>query len=143
MPPDCEPEGDADLYGLGVRIASYISWFTTVVAYHKWPDKTIDSLMVNCILQFSLLVATIYKIAAHTAHTGEVFLMTFFGAGGGFAIMIETLIEKKTSGFGSTKFAEFLRALLLLAYGVLSVWFWYRGRDVLVGFLTPVDVDIG
>ncbi|CEF88533.1 hypothetical protein SNK03_13633 [Fusarium graminearum] len=133
MQADCKPQGDADLYGLGVRIASYISWFTTVVAYHKWPDKTIDSLVVNCILQLSLLVATIHKITTNTAHTGEVFLMTFFGAGGGFAIMIETLIETKTLGFGSTKFAEFLRALLLLAYSVLSVWFWYRGRHVLVG----------
>lgn len=55
MQADCKPQGDADLYGLGVRIASYISWFTTVVAYHKWPDKTVSrieatpqSLLVLC-----------------------------------------------------------------------------------------------
>ncbi|PTD04564.1 hypothetical protein FCULG_00000128 [Fusarium culmorum] len=129
MESKCNLEGDADLYGLGVRIASYISWLTTVIAYH------LDSLIVNCILQLSLLIATIYKIADGTANTGEVYLMKVFGAGGGFAFTMETTIDDRhTSGFGSTLFGDILRSLLLLAYRILSLWFWYHGRNALVGF---------
>lgn len=58
--------------------------------------------------------------------------MTIFGIGGGFAIMIETMVEKKSRGFGSSKLAEILRSLLLLSYSILSVWFWYHGRGILV-----------
>ncbi|QPC60846.1 hypothetical protein HYE67_003077 [Fusarium culmorum] len=135
MESKCNLECDADLYGLGVRIASYISWLTTVIAYHVFPEKTLDSLIVNFILQLSLLIATIYKIADGTANTGEVYLMTVFGAGGGFAFTMETTIDDRhTSGFGSTLFGDILRSLLLLAYRILSLWFWYHGRNALVGF---------
>lgn len=42
-----EFKGDADLYGLGVRTGSYISWLTTVVAFHGYPDKTVSELDVT------------------------------------------------------------------------------------------------
>ncbi|KAF5686950.1 hypothetical protein FCIRC_2642 [Fusarium circinatum] len=132
MEPGCDSEGDSDLYGLGVRTAVYISWFTTIIAFHGWPGHTVETLTVNCILKFSMLVGTIYKIMSNTAHTGEVFLMTVFGAGGGFAIMIETMVEKKATGFGTTKLAELLRIFLVLSYSTLGVWFWWHGRHVLL-----------
>ncbi|CAG2007264.1 unnamed protein product [Fusarium graminearum] len=73
MESECSVEGDPDLYGLGVRIASYVTWFTTIFAYHIFPQKT---------------------IAAGTANTGEVYLMTVLGVGGGFAFLVEMAIMK-------------------------------------------------
>ena len=69
------------------------------------------------------MVVTIYKIATHTAYTREVFPMTIFSIGGGYATIIETMVEKKSKGFGSSKLAEILRSLLLLSYSILSIWF--------------------
>lgn len=164
MESECSVEGDPDLYGLGVRIASYVTWLTTIVAYHIFPEKTVsiinpdsdviqnlvhtylhyvkhDSLIVNCILQFSLLIATIYKIAAGTANTGEVYLMTVLGVGGGFAFLMEMAIMKTAREhrhlwclpwFHSIPFADILRSLLFFAYMILSQWFWNGGRFTLV-----------
>lgn len=85
-----------------------------------------------------MLVATIYKIVNHEAHTGEAFLMTIFGVGGGFAVMTEALLQQSEEGGGesrgvsSSRLADTARLLLLFAYSILSVWFWFSGIKSLV-----------
>ncbi|EKJ75886.1 hypothetical protein FPSE_04066 [Fusarium pseudograminearum CS3096] len=83
----------------------------------------------------------IYKIAAGTANTGEVYLMTVLGVGGGFAFLVEMAIMKTAREhrhlwclpwFHSIPFADILRSLLFFGYMILSQWFWNGGRFTLL-----------
>ena len=48
----CSFEGDDNLYGLGVRIGSYLQWLTVGLAYNFAPKKTVG--LVKNVLAFVL-----------------------------------------------------------------------------------------
>jgi len=87
-----------------------------------------------------MLAGTIVKIESASVenliYSGEVFIMTIFGAGGGFASLTAALVEGNR-GWGSSKLADTVRLCLLVAYSAFSVWFWFVGITSLVSMPFP------
>jgi len=139
-PSSCGFEGDNDLYGAGIRLGSYLQWFTTAFAYHFAPEKALESANGNCIFQLAMLIATVNKIArmhnTNPVYVVEAFIMTLFGVGGGLASLTAAFVTRSPSAGGS-RLAEIARLFLLLIYSAYSTWFWFHGINVLPSQLCP------
>ncbi|EME41017.1 hypothetical protein DOTSEDRAFT_27599 [Dothistroma septosporum NZE10] len=130
----CAFAGDSDLYGLGLRLGSYIQWFSLVGAYH-WAPRTVPNLTVGIgILQLAMLITLVWKTS--TANDGDVLynvgalVITIFGSGGGLSAQANGILQSSTH-IKMTRLSLIGYDLLVLGFGVYNIWFWFKGISIL------------
>lgn len=149
-------DGNSDLYGIGIRIGVYLSWYTSLTA-NLWANTFVDELSdTNTLFILSNIVAVTFGASRHAVSSVEAFIVLcifagyFFGswtvAGlrvGAFCTSTasETKFDGRTvriykhlyfrflGGFSVAGFA--LRLCLVLAAAAFSTWFFFHGADVL------------
>lgn len=132
-------EGNDDLYGLGVRLGTYLQWFGTALAFGLSANEAGSMRAVNTCFQVAMLISLIYLSARPEPsgfHSVEALIILLFCFGGTSAHTSlwswrisqpsRSLASIKTTGLGS-----FTRLLVDAAICAYTVWFATRGLSVL------------
>lgn len=69
----CVIEGNADVYGLGVRVGLYLQWTSTLLTFFYHPSTFSELLVANC--TFSIAVSIAYLAIFRTLYNQEVFIV--------------------------------------------------------------------
>lgn len=132
----CGFDGNADFYGLGIRLGVYLQWTTAFLANTLLESAVPGNLETNCIFLVALFTATASGTARGTIRAAEalVLLHLFFG----FVFSILTLWGRRTRFYGpprgSTKLSlsgSLFRLALTTMIAAYSVWFWFWGFALL------------
>lgn len=85
---DCSPiEGNADFYGLGIRIGIYLQWITALLA-NLFSKESIDgNLETNTIFLLALFVAVAVATAQTTVQSAEMIVLLQLAFGFVFSIL--------------------------------------------------------
>ena len=132
VPMSCGFAGNADIYGIGIRIGYYTQaiaiWFSNYFLYRE--AKALRA--ANNLFLFALLVAaTIYFATASNVHAIEGFLMLQIGLVVGLIGITER--SRYTSKYVNTsKERSISRILTIMAGGFFNVCFWWKMVDVMM-----------
>jgi hypothetical protein len=75
MGESCSLQGNADLYGLGVRAGVYSQLLATIIANHALPDALQSAVDTNIIFLLAILTAMIKATVEHQLSTIEAFVL--------------------------------------------------------------------
>ena len=132
MGPQCGFEGNADLYGLGIRLGIYLQWFSSMVVGAANLLEEADSLYEAYLLFTSAIAIAIFVLTfGGTMHTVEVVIMLYVFYGG-FSCMGPSVYPKiqswdKRKYWQPTWRGTLCSMLFTVMYG-FSAWFWIGGR---------------
>ncbi|KAK3358163.1 hypothetical protein B0T25DRAFT_177344 [Lasiosphaeria hispida] len=116
----CELNGNADFYGLGIRLGIYLQWVSTLLVTLFLPEEEAVYCSINIILQVAI-AATVALLTTQTKLLAVEAVIAFwlqFGA-------LSSLTGDGISPFGTaTGTARMLIYTAVCAYGC---WFWYGG----------------
>ena len=151
----CDIAGHASLYGLGIRIGTYLQWGAALLSLGRWGGRESPSLVsLPCFLQIATRVLTGLKPAAlkasvlfqlaflismiWTASTSlsdyydiEFYILTTFGLAGGFVTYAAGLAA------GVSLFLQISSIILCLASFGFAFWFWFTGLRHMVSTVWP------
>ncbi|KAH8812416.1 hypothetical protein F5884DRAFT_855713 [Xylogone sp. PMI_703] len=68
-------EGNGDLYGIGIRVGVYLSWFATLIANAFVQSRVSDLSDTNTLFILSNLIALIYASSKQTIQSVESFIV--------------------------------------------------------------------
>jgi hypothetical protein len=158
----CTFTGNADLYGLGIRIGIYLQWFSGLLANRFHADSVHDILATNTIFLMALFIALAVFTANETVRAAEIVILLHFCFGSMFSVYSIwgfRVRARQASPGQYGKRVEFalagstLRLCLASSICFYNVWFWFLGIDKFnnealsdpachpVGFLfAPVDL---
>uniref|UniRef100_A0A0B7KAJ8 Uncharacterized protein n=1 Tax=Bionectria ochroleuca TaxID=29856 RepID=A0A0B7KAJ8_BIOOC len=148
MANSCEIRGNADLFGIGVRIGSYLQWLTLIIANVVAPTSVPEISRTIAVFQLAFLCALAWNALANTDQTYDVeaFIVTAFGVGGGL-----TITSIRNNGC-VTRLTIGVTYMLALGFYAFSVWLWSVGLNRLLhmhghlryfGLVTSVLATIG
>ena len=133
----CGFQGNADIYGIGIRIGYYTQalavWFSNY--FHYGEAKGLRA--VNNIFLLALLVAaTIYFADARSTYVIEAFLMLQIGLVIGL-VGITELSRFSSKYIKNSKDRMISRMFIIMAGGLFNVCFWWWGLDAMLS--TPCN----
>ncbi|KAI5792541.1 hypothetical protein DFH27DRAFT_527299 [Peziza echinospora] len=131
----CGFEGDADMYGLGIRIGYYIQWVATVFAAYFTPKVVSGAFEANAIFNIGMLAGLVYTtIARDDMYVVEPIMVLGFSVGGA----IVGLLDPKNVHDAKNLHSLRARLVHLAGTGALSLplliyWIWYSfyGMDTM------------
>ena len=136
---ECGFAGNADIYGIGIRIGYYTQavavWFATFFHYSEAQGLR----DVNKIFLFALVVAgLIYVFNARATHVVEAFLLLQIGLVIGLNSMLDAW--RYSSRYQRASVENVISRLAIMGAGLLfNICFWWRGLDVMLA--TPCHDD--
>ena len=138
----CSVEGNADMFGIGIRVGFYLQWFAVMLGSWIAPKEVPSLRFTNILFATATLVATIIQIIEHRLETVEVYIILMLNFGTA-AFLIPILIWRIATGFNPrldpTRFPNprpsalfsFFQSSLLVTVGGFQLWFWSsRIRDL-------------
>lgn len=121
----CPFSGNADLYGIGIRIGFYLQWISTLLAtiFVPWEENIIRSL--NLLIQSAVFLGLVLLTRQHEIRTIEpvITVWLLFGA-------LSSLSGSGVNPLG--KFSGFFRVILYSAVSGYACWWWFVGLDELL-----------
>ena len=133
-PPVCTINGNADMYGLGIRIGFYLQWYCTILADWLAPSEVPGLRKMNALLTTATFIALLILRRSLIAPEIYVVLLLFFGssyyilAAGGWRLVTcfkDSLDPSRYSASEpSGKTAILLWSLVLLGELSFTLWFW-------------------
>ncbi|KAF8472883.1 hypothetical protein BDZ91DRAFT_760323 [Kalaharituber pfeilii] len=131
--------GNADMYGLGVRIGVYLQIFACICAKYLRLERAIESLafssgLLRLALLISLSYVTIKEERLEAVDTAIMVLLAListppFDSLG--RVSLPSNLEFRTLGRFLNQMAPMFRALSGLGLICYSVWFWWTGLETL------------
>ncbi|KAL8791702.1 MAG: hypothetical protein Q9195_005709 [Heterodermia aff. obscurata] len=134
---ECGFVGNADIYGIGIRIGYYSQafavWFATY--FHFFEAEVLRD--VNKLFLFALVVAgLIYASKARETYAVEPFLLLQIGINIGLVSIMDS--RRYRSRYSRTSAERLIsRSSIITAGLLLNVCFWWRGLDVMLA--TPCN----
>ena len=139
----CPQVGNADLYGLGIRLGVYLQLFSTLIANRFLPDTAQAAWDANAVFLVAIFIATI-KSSVGSSHIAafEAFVMLQMLLA--FVLAVFTVTHRQWNWFmefhGQTigrdfsagpgsQLGHFARATLTAAIACYQVWYWFVGID--------------
>jgi len=134
----CEHLGNADLYGLGIRLGIYLQILSTILGMILMPDVLYDFQDSNAILLLAILIALIKNTPGSDIQEIDVIILlriVWCIIISGFSLLdIEAEYHaffRKDNPFGGFTATLAIIARALIAGGAASynVWFWFKGPE--------------
>jgi hypothetical protein len=121
----CGFDGNADLYGIGVRVGLYLQWITTLLTTLFQPADERVLRVINLLIQSAIFIGLILLTNRQQVRAIEpiISIWLIFGA------------LSSLSGSGMNPLGHFsgvYRILLYTAVAGYSCWFWFTGLDSLL-----------
>lgn len=130
----CHIEGNADFYGLGIRIGIYLQWIASLLANRYVPDAVRNLLITNTIFLLAVSIVAAQSTSAKTLRKAEALTLQHLCFGFLFSILtiwgyrVRAKIKSKVGfSLAETSFRLVLSAAIC-SYGV---WFWFVGNKTL------------
>ncbi|KAG7007617.1 phenylalanine aminomutase (L-beta-phenylalanine forming) [Physcia stellaris] len=129
---ECGFAGNADIYGIGIRIGYYTQalavWFAGF--FHFREAQVLQE--TNKIFLFALVIAGfIYVSKAQTTYAVEAFLLLQIGLVIGLISVMDS--KKYSSRYSRTSVERLISRLTIMGAGLLfNVCFWWRGLDIML-----------
>ncbi|KAI5776717.1 hypothetical protein EDC01DRAFT_681526 [Geopyxis carbonaria] len=121
----CGYVGNADVYGLGIRIGLYTQWLSTLIS--NWLHQHNISRMrdVNTCFQIAMLIALLaLNNSADPPHAMDLYIIIVQIVGSTSTISAHATNPKQ---FKQTSWGGVLRFLIYWAVAAYSTYFWFRG----------------
>jgi len=141
---NCTTKLAGDLYGLGVRLGIYFSWFSGWVANNFIIDEIAGALDANAIFLFALLISIVNSTKSDDLTQIDAMIILQLCAGTIWSVLslwgYRTIIYQKEGLDGIRHFGGFgthLRLLLIAAVGAYGLWYWTVGIHGLPAGLDP------
>jgi hypothetical protein len=135
----CGFAGDADSYGLGVRLGAYIQWLTSVIAYNLYDSEAASMRGVNTCFQAAVFIGLVVITTRRAElHAVEAFVVLLFCMGGFFSTLplpyrfltgAHASDVRGIARFRPTNAGDLVRNLLGTATCAYGVWFAFVGAD--------------
>ena len=123
-------EGNADFYGLGIRLGFYLQWFAQLIANNLLEKVWKKALAVGLVFHMTLLLGTlILAFQKQCTFSVEIIVMLFLFAGGSLVVYIGSPIfhiEKQKFRPSKHLWTAFAVNLVYLTTHLFSLWFWIR-----------------
>jgi hypothetical protein len=136
----CEHLGNADLYGLGIRLGIYLQILSTILGMIFLPDVLYDFQDSNAILLLAILIALIKNTPGRDIQEIDVIILlriVWCIIISGFSLL-DIKVEyhaffRTDNPFGgvSATLAIIARALIAGSVTSYNVWFWFKGAEYL------------
>lgn len=131
---DCGFEGNADLYGLGIRLGVYLQWISALCAGQLLPSEVRTSL-ANTYRWFllAIFIALVVMIADFPSiHAPEALIMFYIYFGGHFVVLSSADVRLKLRRVrrSASMFKNFTINYLGVATSSYSIWFWQKGLQM-------------
>lgn len=137
--PACGFSGNADMYGLGIRVGFYLQWYGVLLAsYLDLEEETREMLFSNALFVLATFIALVITTARDSSslQVVEVYiiLLLTFGA---YATLVPVHLWRLATGFKArwdpsrfpgvvaSEMFSLLYYLLLIAVGAFQLWFWF------------------
>ncbi|KAI6081535.1 hypothetical protein F4821DRAFT_25394 [Hypoxylon rubiginosum] len=120
---NCEAYGgDADTYGIGIRLGLYAQSLTTLLTTLFLREDEGQNQMVNLLLQLAIFAGTLFKTSNNDIYAFEVVIV--------FWLLVGALSSLTGDGLGGVgSFSGTLRLLFYAALSAYGCWFWFAGAD--------------
>ncbi|KAK6953483.1 hypothetical protein Daesc_005788 [Daldinia eschscholtzii] len=121
---NCEMDGDADFYGIGIRLGLYAQSLTTLLVTLFVHEEEAVNRILNLLLQLAIFAGTLLSTNAGTIRAFEVIIV--------FWMLVGAL--SSLTGSGVTDIDSFSGICRLLFYAALSAygcWFFFVGQDTM------------
>lgn len=133
--PGCGFEGNADFYGIGVRLGFYFQWIAGLIAWVFDPSSCEELGDAQTIFLAANLIAALVLSVQDAANTNVVVIILLFYMFFGGSVSTVTSASASLEGFsrlrGTKKIAAVTRQVLVqltfLAMLIFSFWFWCTG----------------
>lgn len=125
----CLIPGDADLFGVGIRIGLYFQIFSNFVIALVHPREAYDTFLPNLFFFVGILIALIYIAAQNSSPPGALIACTWFPP-----MMFTAFAPAMTAiGENSKRLYMMFRLLayhiVVLSYLCINMWFWFKEVD--------------
>lgn len=141
---DCSFDGNADMYGLGIRIGFYLQWFGTILASWIARSEVQGMRFSNSLFVSATFLALIVQVSQNALRPVEIYivLLLMFGA---YLYIVPLYIWRLVtwgrirldpSMFPRVKNSKIYSRLkfgLLVAVCGFQLWFWFRGVEDVAG----------
>jgi hypothetical protein len=121
----CAMVGDANMYGIGIRLGFYFQWVITFAVTYNALDHEMLHRTINIILQISVFTIMLLQTTARSLRVAD--------AAVGFWLLFGAL-SSLAGGGSATKFGSLSRIVRMAFYTLLSAymaWLWFGGIDQL------------
>jgi hypothetical protein len=140
----CTFTGNADMYGLGIRIGFYLQWFGTILALWIARSEVPGMRLSNSLFVAATFLALIIQTEKNNLKAVEIYvilLLTF----GGYLYFVPLYIWRLLTGctpeldpsryplVNASRMFSALNFLLLVSVSIFQLWFWISKVDR-VGF---------
>jgi hypothetical protein len=133
--PDCTFNGNADMYGLGIRIGFYLLWFGAPIASILAPVETRALQLSKAIFIFATFIALIILVVRNELQIVEIYVILLLCFGSYLSLIplyIWRLITCCAPEWDPSRFPvvdmgplfSYLNFLLLIAVAIFQLWYW-------------------
>jgi hypothetical protein len=131
----CSFSGNADMYGVGIRIGFYLQWIGTILAGWLASDEVPSMRMSNALFVSATFFALILEAAQDTLQPVEIYIILLLSFGG-YLYFVPLYIWRVLTCFnarcdpsrypkvGNGPVYSVLNFGLLVAVCIFQVWFW-------------------
>ncbi|KAI1808628.1 hypothetical protein F4811DRAFT_559034 [Daldinia bambusicola] len=117
-------DGDADFYGIGIRLGLYAQSLTTLLVTLFVPEEEAVNRILNLLLQLAIFAGTLLSTSSGTIHAFEVIIV--------FWLLVGALSSLTGSGVtGTHSFSGICRLLFYIALSAYGCWFFFEGQDAM------------
>lgn len=157
----CTINGNTDMYGLGVRLGFYITWYGSILAAWIAPDEFESVAFTLDLFVAATFLALIIGTARNAVQPVEVYIILLLTFGNNL-YLVPLWFWRLMTGFragydptrcprvATSKLRSDLRTLLVLGVVVLQLWFWpgkvpdmvpHPGRNEWGFLFTKIQLD--
>lgn len=123
-PGSCELKGNADFYGIGIRLGLYSQSLTTLLVTLFVQEEEGLNRVLNLLLQLAIFAGTLLLTNTGEIHAFEVMVV--------FWLLVGALSSLTGDGLsGVRSFSGTCRLLLYAALSAYGCWFWFIGLDTM------------
>jgi hypothetical protein len=122
----CPPkDGNAGLYGIGIRIGVYLQWVASWIVNSFSPDNAVEFANTNNIFLAALPIALIYLTHIGPISPAEIFIVLTFCFDLGLTVL--SIDGLRISDRGAFITSTIIRTAFLVAIFAYAIWFWVVG----------------
>ncbi|KAI1772551.1 hypothetical protein F4818DRAFT_175810 [Hypoxylon cercidicola] len=121
-PESCDMTGDADMYGVGIRLGLYAQSLNTLLVTLFMREDEGQNQIVNLLLQLAIFAGTLRNTETGDVRAFDVVIV--------FWLLVGALSSLTGDGFGGAgSFSGTCRLLFYAALSAYGCWFWFTGLD--------------
>lgn len=133
--PICGIDGNADFYGLGIRVGIYLQWISSLLANRYVPEAIRNLLITNTIFLLAVAIAAAQATATRDLRKAESLALQHLCFGFLFTVLtvwgFRIRARVKSLGAAFSLAEKSFRLGLSAAICGYGVWFWFVGNNSL------------